>query len=285
MNYGQGAPHTAALGELHVHPAHATGEGWDVRGGDGALVGDDRDVVGGIRREPEDLGSCRGRNGLLNQAHSHPLELPRYLGSLIRRESPVGVHPDLRLREPGDRPDRLDVLPVPHLYLEDREPGEPLRLRDGGLVLRYRQGVGADRLGTWEAEEPVEWDAEPPGGEIVQRRVEGGARRRGQVAVLREGSLGVPGVPDLDGHDRISQTPRVLTVIACGGGLAPADEAVLLELEDTTLDGVGRAAGDGEGALGAHRHDPDPRLQPRNPLSPESRIVAGAGAPVPAPSR
>ena len=64
----------------------------------------------------------------------------------------------------------------------------------------------------------------------------------------------------------VATPPHVLAVVARGGRLAPARGAVFADLEDHALEGVCRAAGDGEGALGVHAYGLYARLQVRSLL-------------------
>src|SRR5918994_1240491 len=58
----------------------------------------------------------------------------------------------------------------------------------------------------------------------------------------------------------------LLAVVACGRRFASARDAVFRHLEDYALEGVRRAAGDREGALGMHPHGLYARLQVRPPF-------------------
>jgi hypothetical protein len=98
---------------------------------------------------------------------------------------------------------------------------------------------------------------------------------------LRASSLDVPGIPDLHAGQGVGHAGGVLAVVAGGRGLAPADYTLVFYLEDHALEGVGRAAGDGEGARGVHLHGLYARLQGRPLLHAlRLRIVASADAPV-----
>ena len=117
----------------------------------------------------------------------------------------------------------------------------------------------------------------------MERPVEGCERRRGQVVVLLEGTLDIPGVPDLYVPQSRARARRILAVVACRGGFSQASDAADLDLEDNALERVGSAAGDGEGAPGVNGYLSYSGLQVR-PLWPVlcgSRIVAGAGMLIP----
>jgi hypothetical protein len=149
---------------------------------------------------------------------------------------------------------------------------QALNMGDGRLPVGYAQGVCRDGFWPGESEQTVDRHAEPPGRKVVHGVVESRQRGRGNRVIAREGALDVPGVPGLDALQSCRHPLCVLAVVVRGCRLAPARDAVFRNLEDYALEGVCRAAGNREGALGVHFDGRYARLQVR-PLLHSIRIA------------
>jgi hypothetical protein len=75
---------------------------------------------------------------LLDEADTGGLELARDLDRFVGGEGLVRVHPKVGVGGLRHRPDLLKVLLAPHLYLQDGESCELLRLPEDGLGISYR---------------------------------------------------------------------------------------------------------------------------------------------------
>src|ERR687890_1830804 len=142
VDHLEGAPDTAALGELDVDPADAPGEPWHVGGLDGALVRDHGYGEGRLGYLAHGIRTGRCGHGLFDHAHPDLLQLGNDLDGLFRRKRLVGIDPEVGLRSFPDGPERLDVPPSPYLYLQDRKPPQPLCVGDGRLHVCDAKGVG-----------------------------------------------------------------------------------------------------------------------------------------------
>ena len=158
----------AALGQLDVDPVHLPTSGGMSRGGQTALVRDDRDLgPAGDLGEAVELGR---RERLLQHGDAEFLQHRQHGDRLLQGPAAVGVDPDLLVGRVADGPQDLDVAVGAELDLEDR-----IRLRLPHLGADPLGGVEADgeggarRLRRIESPQPIERHAQPLADQVVQR--------------------------------------------------------------------------------------------------------------------
>ena len=278
-----GAPHLAqpaGLHELEVHAVHPSRQVREVRGAVHALVREHRDAA--ALAHPAQAVQVLARHRLLDQLEVERLDLAQDAHRLGGVPGRIGVHPDAAAVAGPDASQVVHVALATQLDLEHREIHHRVELALHLLGRGHAEGHARERgAGRIEPEPLPDRQLEPLADPVVQRHLDGGARRAVAVqdgahapldGVEGEGILAQARRPG--GERPLDQRPALAVVVRRRGLPQPLD-AVVLDLDQRVR--VPAAGPDRDAELERGRE--------RQRLMAQSHGVSSRPAPAQAPPR